>query len=75
MKTVMGHRKHPLLTNGRRIHWRKFITRKVVVLALFGAAGYAAEHYLHLWFAGKGGEVMFGTILEHILFEVPVEEA
>ena len=74
MRTVMGRRKHLLLTDFRRIHWRKFISRKVIVLAVFGAAGYAAEHYLHIWFAGKGGEIMFGTIIEHILFGVPVED-
>jgi len=74
MPTVVGPRKHLLLTDFRKIHWRKFVSRKIVVLVIFGAAGYAIEHYLHLWFAGKGGEIAFGTLLEHILFGVPVEE-
>lgn len=58
----------------KRIHWKKYLTRKVIILTLFVAAGYAAEHYLHIWFAGKGAELAFGTILEHTLFEVPIEE-
>jgi hypothetical protein len=72
-RTLLGRRKHTLLTDFRHVHWRKFITRKVIVLAIFGAIGYAAEHYLHLWFAGKGGEIAFGTIIEHTFFEVPME--
>ena len=57
-----------------RIHWRKYFTRKFFILGGFVLAGYAAEHYLHLWFAGKGAELALGTILEHTLFEVPMEE-
>lgn len=75
MRTVIGPRKHLLLTDFRKIQWRKFISRKIIVLAIFGMAGYFIEHHLHLWYAGKGGEVAFGTILEHTLFGVPVEEA
>jgi hypothetical protein len=58
-----------------KIHWRKYLTRKVIILAVFAVAGYAAEHYLRLWFAGKGAELALGTVLEHTFFEVPMEEA
>lgn len=33
VRTVMGPRKHLLLTDFHRIHWRKFVSRKIVVLA------------------------------------------
>jgi hypothetical protein len=56
-----------------RIHWRKYLTRKVFILSGFVIAGLSAEHYLHLWFCGKGAELALGTILEHTLFEVPME--
>jgi hypothetical protein len=75
----MGHIKKNIHTikfaDLRRIHWKKYLTRKVFILALFGAAGYTLEHYWHIWFAGKGGELAFGTVVEHLLFEVPVEES
>ena len=58
----------------RRIHWRKYITRKVIILGVFGIVGYYIEHAFHVWYAGKGGEIAIGTVIEHILFEVPVEE-
>lgn len=70
---VRKHFKHLNAAELRHIHWRKYLTRKVVILTIFGALGYMAEHYLHLWFAGKGGEIALGTVIEHVLFEVPVE--
>ena len=58
-----------------KINWKKFISRKIIILAVCAAIGYSLEHYLHLWFAGKGGELALGTVVEHLFFEVPVEEA
>ncbi len=59
----------------RRIHWRKYLTRKVIILTAFGLVGVYTEHVLHLWFLGKGGELAIGTVIEHLLFEIPIEEA
>lgn len=58
----------------RRIHWRKVVTRKVIVIAGFGIVGFVLEHYTHLWFAGRGGELAFGAVIEHLLFGLPVAE-
>lgn len=66
---------HMKLADIKRVHWRKYLSRKVAILAVVSVAGYALEHYFHIWFAGKGGEIAFGTVIEHLFFEVPVVEA
>ena len=58
----------------RCIHWRKYITRKIVILTVCAAGGFIAEHYLKIWWLGKGGELLFGSVFEHIAFEVPLLE-
>jgi hypothetical protein len=58
----------------RRIHWRRYFTRKVVILGTFAIAGGIAGHYVHAWFINKGAEIAFGTIAEHLLFEIPITE-
>lgn len=62
------------LADIKRVHWRKYLSRKIVILTIFGMAGYALEHYCHIWFAGKGGEIAFGTVIEHLFLEMPVVE-
>ncbi len=66
--------RHMKLADIKRIHWRKYLSRKIIILAICGVAGYAVEHYLHIWFAGKGGEVAIGAVLDHLFLEVPVIE-
>lgn len=63
-----------VLADVKRIHWRKYLSRKVWILALFGAVGYLIEHSYHLWWAGKGGEVLTGVLVEHLFMEVPMVE-
>lgn len=57
-----------------KIHWKKYITRKVIILSLFVLGGTALAHYLHLWFLDKGAELALGTLMEHLFFDVPMEE-
>lgn len=58
----------------RRIHWKKYLTRKVIVLTSFAIAGGIAGQYIHAWFVSKTAELAFGTVVEHLLFEIPVLE-
>jgi hypothetical protein len=57
----------------QRIHWRKFFTRKVIIIGSFAVIGFVLEHYTHLYFAGRGGEIAFGAVVEHFLFGIPLE--
>jgi len=57
-----------------RIDWHKFWCRKILFLSIFSVLGYAAEHFLHLWFAGKGAEFALASIVEHTFFEMPFVE-
>jgi hypothetical protein len=58
----------------QRIHWKHYLTRKVVILAAFGCAGMVVEHYLHIWWFAKGGEILIGSVFEHLTFEIPLLE-
>jgi hypothetical protein len=62
------------LRDVRHIHWQRYLTRKVVVLAAFGCVGMVVEHYLHIWWFAKGGEILIGSVFEHLAFEIPLLE-
>ena len=53
-----------------RIRWRKYVTRRIVVVTALSFIGYAFAHYLHLYFAAKGGEMCLGAVVGHLLVEV-----
>jgi hypothetical protein len=46
----------------------------VIILSIFAIAGGIIGQHVHAWFVSKGAEIAFGTIAEHLLFEIPVEE-
>jgi len=56
-----------------KIHWKKYLTRKMFILAVFAVAGYTIEHVFHIWFLGKGAEFAVATIVEHTIFDIPME--
>lgn len=50
--------------------WRKYTTRRVLIVTLVAACGYTLDYLIHLHFAGKGGELLIGAVLGHCLLEV-----
>ena len=58
----------------RHIHWKHYLGRKVIVLVTIGAASIFVEHRMHIWVAGKAGELFIGTLIEHLLGIPLVEE-
>jgi hypothetical protein len=57
----------------KRVHvpdWRKFVTRRILVVTAFAVAGYVLDFTLHLHTAGKAGEMCIGAVLGHCILEV-----
>lgn len=56
----------------RHIHidWRKYVTRRVLVVTAISIIGYILDYIAHMHFAGKGGELLVGAVLGHCLLEV-----
>lgn len=54
----------------RTINWRPYLTRRVLIVAGFSMLGYGIEHIAHVYWAGKGGELLIGAVLGHCLLEV-----
>jgi hypothetical protein len=57
-----------------RIHWRKLVTRKMVVIAVLIVAGHFLDAWWHFHLAGKGGEMLLGVTVEHFCFGIPLFE-
>lgn len=55
-----------------KIHWKKFFTRKVLVIAALVFICHTVDILWRIHAAGRGGEVMFGSLVEHLCFGVPV---
>ena len=45
-------------------HWHVYLRRRVLFFALLMLAGFTGEHYLKIWYLGKGGELLLGTIVD-----------
>jgi len=58
----------------RRINWKKYLSRKVLILTVFAIAGAIIGQHIHAWYVSKTAELTFGTIAEHLLFEIPIAE-
>lgn len=52
------------------LNLRRYITRRVLVVVAFSAVGYGLDLWLHMHYAGKGGELLAGAVLGHFLLEV-----
>jgi len=59
----------------KRVHWRKYITRKVLIVAGIMLALQLLEHITRWHFAGKIAEFSTSSLVEHVLFGVPMEES
>lgn len=59
----------------KRVHWRKYLTRKLLVVGFIMLALHVIEHLTEWRFAGKLAEFSTSSIVEHLLFGVPMEEA
>ena len=72
----MSHRSIMEITREdlQRIHWKHYLTRKVIILGTLGICGFVIEHYFHLWMFGKGGELIVGEVASHLLLGVPLME-
>lgn len=57
------HRPHQL-------RWRKYVTRRVLIVSAVTILSYALSYFLHIYYAEKGGEMCLGMILGHWLLEV-----
>jgi hypothetical protein len=60
-----------------KIHWRKYLERKVIVLAAFCFATYVMETYLHVPRVGgivhSFHDLTVGVLAEHLFFGIPLE--
>lgn len=57
-----------------RIHWRKLVTRKMIVIAVLIVVGRCLDTWWHFHLAGKGGEMLAAVTLEHLCFGIPLWE-
>lgn len=46
--------------------WHVYFQRRAILFFTIALAGFLAEHFYHLWFLGKGGEVIIGVIVDRI---------
>ena len=46
--------------------WHVYFQRRAILVFTIALAGFLAEHFYHLWFIGKGGEVIIGVIVDRI---------
>lgn len=69
-----NHREeHDMKIPWKKIHWQKFFTRKILVIAALVFALHLVDVMWHIHVAGRGGEMMMmGSLLEHLCFGVPV---
>lgn len=57
-----------------RIHWRHYLTRKVLILGALVVATYIVGQQMHMGMFNRVHELTLGTLLEHLLFGIPFEE-
>ena len=57
-----------------KIHWRKYMTRKVIILACFVVASTCVNTYMHFALLDHAHELAMGTLFEHLIFGIPMEE-
>jgi hypothetical protein len=58
----------------KKIHWRRFINRKMIAVGCVIVAAHFIDAYWRIHMVGKGGEMLLGVTLEHFIFGVPIEE-
>lgn len=58
-----------------RIHWRRYMERKVIILAVLVAATYIAEHHfgMHQSLVERVHEFSISVLAEHLVFGIPLE--
>lgn len=57
-----------------KIHWRLYLTRKVLILGTLVVASYYIEAWLHAPVVGRAHELAMGTLFEHLFFGIPFHE-
>ena len=71
------HIRHPTI-RPPKIHWRRYIERKVVILGSLAIATFIMESYFHV--PRVGGvihgfhDLTVGVLAEHLVFGIPMEE-
>lgn len=58
----------------KKIHWKKFINRKMIAIGVAVTVAHFIGEYAHIHLISKGGEMMLGVTMEHLIFGVPFEE-
>lgn len=58
-----------------KIHWRKYLERKVILLVALVASTYVLESYfgLHVTVVHQAHELAVGVLAEHVFFGIPLE--
>jgi len=59
----------------KRIHWRRFVTRKVIFIGVSVITFRVIEHFFHFRLASWAAEFTTSAFAEHLAFGVPFEEA
>jgi hypothetical protein len=44
------------------------VTRKTIILTIIVVICFTCDHVYHSYFVGKSGEMILGSLLEHVLF-------
>lgn len=57
-----------------KIHWRLYITRKVMLLGSLVIFTYYLELWTHMTLISKTHELAMGTLFEHLFFGIPFHE-
>jgi hypothetical protein len=57
-----------------KVHWRKFVERKVIMLTCVVVISPYLSEYLHLHLFNHIHELALGTLCEHLVFGVALEE-
>ncbi len=57
-----------------KIHWRKYVTRKVIFLATFAIVSPYIAAWVHVELLSHAHELAVGTLFEHLIFGIPMEE-
>lgn len=70
LDSVMATFHRPHRIHVRFPDWRKYTTRRVLIVASIAVLCYGIDYLFHMHSAGKCGELGIGAVLGHCLLEV-----
>lgn len=58
----------------KKIHWGKFVNRKMIAIGVAVLVARLIGDHLHVHLLSRGGEMLMGVTMEHLIFGVPFED-